>query len=72
MKRKIYPTINEPMTTVACKLQLPVLDVVDKLAGRDRRSRSDMMRTLIIEALGSRGFVSTFDEIEAEISMEAA
>ncbi|HCT78574.1 MAG TPA: hypothetical protein DGT23_18735 [Micromonosporaceae bacterium] len=51
-------TEKRPRERVGVRISLEGLAVVDQLAATEERTRSDMIRVLVMEALESRGLIA--------------
>ena len=64
-KRKLVPRMEEPFVIVSLRMPEAILAYVDRTAGKQLRSRSDILRTLIVDALRHQGIVQTIAEMDA-------
>ena len=46
------------LTYVGIKMPQPIVDYLDRVAARQLRSRSDLIRTIVVEALRDQGIVA--------------
>lgn len=65
MKRKIIASLQGELFYVGFKLPAAVVAHVDKVAHKQLRSRSDVLRSIIVDNLRAQGVVATGDEVEA-------
>lgn len=62
--RKIKVAMHSNMPLVGMRMPAALVDYVDKLGRKTCRTKSDIIRMLVIEALIARGVVETADDIE--------
>lgn len=63
MKRKLYPRSDESMSTLCVKTQDSILDIIDDIKRAEVRTKSEVTRTLLVEALRARGLIASADEM---------
>ena len=59
VKRKIQASLGDHNYHVGFKMQLPVVDYIDRIAAKQLRTRSDILRSIIVDSLVAAGIVTT-------------
>ena len=68
MKRKLCPRITESMTLIGFKSPDSMRDTIDSIGRAEMRTRSEVVRSLLIEALRARGRIASADEMAEAVA----
>lgn len=63
MSTPVEISLDDDLFYVSTKLPIPALKIIDRLAKREMRTRSDYLRMIIIADLRQRGLVAPLREV---------
>ena len=66
--KKIQASLDDHLHYVGIRMPVPIIDYVDRIAARQLRTRSDILRSLVVQSLRASGVMSDGAENEAEVA----